>query len=327
MQINLSSILIKIKKTAKEIKNLSNTVAALKDDFHELKHRLKILQDASVLEAEKSILLDEKINELSMSTLSKMNRFEFLEDLVHELKNTRKIIAVNNQENLADDSALSPIWSNNHEFDRFYIEFENRFRGDENLIYKRLKTDHLKRFKKDKNPVLDIGCGRGEFLQLLKDHGIDAVGVDLNSSMINRCKKKGLEAIAGNAVDYMLSSKKRKFSAITGFHIVEHIPHEDLMRLFEACYSALNRGGFVLFETPNPENLIVGACQFYYDPSHLKPIPPQVLKFMLEFVGFRAEIIRLHPLKTDFEAQDKNLEEVYKYLFGAMDYAVLGFKD
>jgi O-antigen chain-terminating methyltransferase len=224
------------------------------------------------------------------------------------------------------ERTTSSLLANNHSFDKFYIEFENKFRGNEELIYDRQKNDHLKRFKNIQGKVLDIGCGRGEFLKLMKDNEIKAVGIDLNENMVKRCQDQGFEAVFGDAVEYLEKSKPNSLGAITGFHIVEHIPFEDLMELFESCYRATARGGFVLFETPNPENLIVGSCQFYYDPSHLRPIPPAVLQFMLEFVGFKAEIVRLHPIKQDSSHEDPVVQELSHQVFGPMDYAVVAKK-
>ncbi len=225
--------------------------------------------------------------------------------------------------------------SNNNFFrerrlDDFYINFEDRFRGSEKEVAERQKI-YLPRLMKvsplNKSPIVDIGCGRGEFLQLLEREKLPAIGVDINDEMIKRAGEKGLEVINSDAIKYLRNRRPNSISAITGFHIVEHIPFNDLLGLFEASFNSLKNGGIVIFETPNPENLVVGSCNFYNDPSHLKPIPPEVLKFALESIGFvDAEILRLHPIKKKLETSDPIVKEIAEKLFGPQDYAVIATK-
>lgn len=226
-----------------------------------------------------------------------------------------------------DDKA--ELFAEDHLLDVFYTKFEDRFRGTEDMIKGRLK-EYLPYFKQSKldfkkYPVLDIGTGRGELLQLLKENKLNALGIDINVDMIERCKKKGLKAIQGDAVTFLQDSKPSTFGAITGFHIVEHIPFNILLRLFSAAHSSLVENGFVLFETPNPENIIVGSCGFYMDPSHLNPLPPELLAFALETCGFRTvEIRRIHPVK---HSDHKRVpEEFINRFYGPRDYAVVGYK-
>lgn len=225
-----------------------------------------------------------------------------------------------------DDEAL---FADDHILDTFYINFEDHFRGSEEMITKRLEEylpdfeDTKVNFKK--TPVLDIGSGRGEFLQLLSNHRISAVGLDINHNMVERSVKKGLKAVQGDALTHLKDSKSQSYGAITGFHIVEHIPFNTLLRIFTNAYRCLAQDGFVLFETPNPENIIVGSAAFYTDPSHLNPIPPDLLAFALETCGFRdVEIRRLHPV--DGKDVTGLPEEVAGRFYGPRDYAVIGYK-
>ena len=221
------------------------------------------------------------------------------------------------------------LFANDHIMDSFYANFEDRFRGSESVIMKRLEF-YLPYFDKskldfDKYPVLDIGSGRGEFIQLLKKNGINSIGLDINHDMVERSKNKGLKAVRDDALTYLQSSGTQKFSAITGFHIVEHIPFNDLLRIFQASHRALVIGGFVIFETPNPENLIVGSTTFYMDPSHLHPLPPLLLAFALENCGFRdVEIKRLH--QDPLMSKSKVGKDVADLIYGPRDYAVIGYK-
>ncbi len=222
------------------------------------------------------------------------------------------------------------LFANDHLMDKFYTGFEDRFRGAEDVIETRLE-DYLPYFKESsvdftKNVVLDIGSGRGEFISLLKKNGIKALGLDINFDMVERSNKKGLPAEQGDAVEYLQKTKPGSLGAITGFHIVEHIPFALLMRLFTYAYRALAEGGFVIFETPNPENVVVGSSTFRLDPSHLNPLPPDLLSFTLETCGFKkVEILRLHP-DENFDKFPELPEQVRNRLFGPRDYAVVAYK-
>ena len=143
--------------------------------------------------------------------------------------------------------------------------------------------------------------------------------------MVERSKQKSLQAVQGDALAYLQAAESQSYGAVTGFHIVEHIPFNTLLRIFKAAHRALVKDGFVIFETPNPENLIVGSTIFYMDPSHLHPLPPVLLAFALETCGFKnIEIKRLHP---DADKKTDGLdEEVANLLFGPRDYAVIAYK-
>lgn len=220
------------------------------------------------------------------------------------------------------------LFANNHLLDVFYTRFEDRFKDTKETkrLYKQYKDQFLKSkvdFKK--YPVLDIGCGRGEFLEYMKEIGINAIGVDINTDMVERANKRGFSVAQGDAETYLEGVPVRSLGAITGFHLVEHIPFQNLLGIFTAAHTALVPGGFVLFETPNPENILVATNSFYFDPSHLKPIPPGLLAFALEVCGFKdIEIIRSYPVPA--KNKDSVDSEVLKHFYGPRNYAVIGYK-
>jgi O-antigen chain-terminating methyltransferase len=221
-----------------------------------------------------------------------------------------------------------------HLLDNFYIDFENNFRGKESDVKKRLKiyVPYIKQAGTNftKYPVLDIGCGRGEFLELLKEEGIEAIGLDLNRAMIELNNKKGLKVVEQDALSYLSKLKTGSLSAITGFHIVEHIVFDELVRIADECFRVLRPGGVLIFETPNPENLVVGTSNFYLDPSHLHPLPPDLLSFSIKARGFSIlEVLRLHPLKESYyplNSKNEAMNEVLNSYFGPQDYCVIGKK-
>lgn len=213
-----------------------------------------------------------------------------------------------------------------------YLEFEASFRGSREMIRERLKAN-LGYFRDNaalfSDPVLDLGCGRGEWLQLLKEENIPAIGVDSNTAMIQCCTDAGLEAYVGDALQYLAALPAHSLGGLTAFHIIEHLPLDVFIRLIDEARRVVRPGGVVLFETPNPENLIVGACNFYIDPTHRNPLPPALVGFLLKARGFeRVEIDRRHPgdpsllLKGNDEAITGPLNRL---LFGAQDYAAIGY--
>ncbi|MDO8592008.1 MAG: methyltransferase domain-containing protein [bacterium] len=228
---------------------------------------------------------------------------------------------------------LVHTFADDHLLDKFYIEFENKFRGPEDVIQERQKVylPYLKGAKLSykKFPILDIGCGRGELLELFHAQGLRAIGIDINGAMVKRASDKGLEAYEKSAQDYLANTPSGSLSAITGMHIVEHIPFPELVRIFSECYRSLRPGGLAIFETPNPETLLVGSYSFYLDPSHLHPLPPELLSFTLEFCGFhKTKILRLHPFKeTSPQKSNKpEIDEINQKLYGSLDYAVIAYK-
>lgn len=216
--------------------------------------------------------------------------------------------------------------------DNFYAEFEDAFRGDCESISRRLKVylPYFKNLNKSESlPVLDVGCGRGEWMGILTDYGIKTIGIDLNIGMVDKCMRLGFNVKCGDAIKYLQEQPEGSIAAITGFHIIEHLSFEQLLALFDSALQALSPGGFVIFETPNPENILVGSCNFYYDPTHNHPIVPAVAEFIARQRGFAsAEILRLHPYPGDhhFNEDSEMAKRLNKLLYGSQDYAILAWK-
>ncbi|MFA7184608.1 MAG: methyltransferase domain-containing protein, partial [Victivallales bacterium] len=186
-----------------------------------------------------------------------------------------------------------------HLFDAMYVNFEDRFRGAREDIKDRVKVylPYVRQAVEATGnlPVLDVGCGRGEWLELLGENDIEARGLDLNRVMVSECRELGLDAREADVIDHLKGLKAGCLSVISGFHIVEHLPLKTVIALFDEALRVLKPGGIVIFETPNPENLLVGACGFYTDPTHKRPIPPVTLSYLVEARGFmNVEVLRLN---------------------------------
>jgi glycosyltransferase involved in cell wall biosynthesis/SAM-dependent methyltransferase len=189
---------------------------------------------------------------------------------------------------------------------RFYRAFEDRFRGSRELISERLKVylPYLRLISRQPNNnnalAIDLGCGRGEWLELLKEEGFSAHGVDLDDGMLEACKELGLTAEKKDALLALEAMPAESQSLVSGFHIAEHLPFHILLSLISESLRVLKPGGLLILETPNSENLSVGTNSFYLDPSHERPIPQGLLAFLAEFAGYhRVKVMRLsHELRV-----------------------------
>lgn len=211
----------------------------------------------------------------------------------------------------------------------FYHAFQNRYRGSRELVKSRLRVylpfvESLCSFYLDAKAI-DLGCGRGEWLELLKASGFDAQGVDLDDIQLASCRELGLNVHAYDAVSFLKKMSDSSQVVITGFHIVEHIPFPDLQELVQEALRILKPGGLLILETPNPENIVTGTTNFYIDPTHKHPIPPQLLSFLPEYYGFKkVKILRLQEPAELFNRKFLNLLDVLNGV--SPDYSVVAQK-
>jgi len=207
----------------------------------------------------------------------------------------------------------------------FYTAFEDRYRGSTDLVQKRLAVyEPLARAVG--GPVLDLGCGRGEWLTLLRSWAIPARGVDLETSMVTLCQAQGHEVACTDAISALRAYTDASLSLVSALHLVEHLPFETLNTLMRESLRVLRPGGVLLLETPNAENLLVGAHEFYTDPTHQRPIPANLLRFLPEHHGFgRVEMLRLHELLDEQQRLDAGLLGALAGV--SMDYAVIAMAD
>ncbi|HLG86467.1 MAG TPA: methyltransferase domain-containing protein [Alphaproteobacteria bacterium] len=219
-----------------------------------------------------------------------------------------------------------------HMLDRLYLMIEDRFRGTRADIKsrQRIYVEDARRAADGAvdQPLVDLGCGRGEWLELLRDEGLPGLGVDMNDTMIEKCREVGLEVVQSEALDFLRARPPASVSAITGFHIIEHMPFAAMIALVDEALRALRPGGLLLFETPNPENILVSTHNFYMDPTHLRPLPSILVSALLEARGFvRVEVRDLHPHPNAANWYDPEvLNDFNRRFYGPQDYAVLAWK-
>lgn len=219
-------------------------------------------------------------------------------------------------------------------FARFYLAFENQFRGTREQIAAKHAPylGHVSAAleKSGVTAWLDLGCGRGEWLEMLRGQGAAARGVDDNPAMLATCRERGLEVVSADALDYLSAQPAGSLAGVSAFHLIEHLPYRTMLAFFDAAYAALAPGGRLIIETPNPQNVSVGACNFYMDLTHQKPIPPMTAEFIARHAGFgQVEILRLHPSPRHAERDTLPTvtdREYCEMFYGPQDYAVVATK-
>jgi O-antigen chain-terminating methyltransferase len=206
-----------------------------------------------------------------------------------------------------------------------YTRFAERFRGTEQEV-KAGQRSYLPYFE-GRGSVLDIGCGRGEFLETMRDAGIPAVGIDLSEEAVAACKAKGLDAHAADLFEYLTAVPESSLDGIFCSQVVEHIPAARLPEMITLCASRLSLNGVIALETPNPECLAIFATYFYLDPTHVRPVPAQLLRFYLEEAGMAIlEVKKLSPAVESMPSVAELPEEFRNAFFGGLDYAVIAKK-
>jgi O-antigen chain-terminating methyltransferase len=212
----------------------------------------------------------------------------------------------------------------------FYRAFEDRHRGSRALIKSRVRVYlpflyPLKVLYPD-TPVLDLGCGRGEWLELLGEEGFTAHGVDQDAGMLSACTELGLSVEQGDALEALRKLPDASQMVVSGFHIAEHVPFPMLQEMVQEALRVLKPAGLLILETPNAENLVVGSSSFYLDPTHQRPLPPLLLSFLTEYTGFlRNKILRLQE-SPQLAAGDAPVSLIQVLAGVSPDYAVVAQK-
>ena len=213
--------------------------------------------------------------------------------------------------------------------DNFYRSFEDVYRGSRELIKDRLLVywpfvePLLKIYPGGR--AIDLGCGRGEWLELLTHAGFKAKGVDLDEGMLHACHEFGLDVEHLDILSALKELPDKSQLIVSAFHVVEHIGFQQLQTLVQEALRVLKPGGVLILETPNPENIVVATRNFYLDPTHERPIPSLLLSFLADFYGFpRVKTLFLQESKELREGGEVSLMDV---LEGASpDYSVVAQK-
>lgn len=219
--------------------------------------------------------------------------------------------------------------------DAFYSALQAHFRTDSARM-----EDHFRQYLPHlvaaragtaDRPIIDLGCGNGEFLDLLKGQGLEAVGYDSSPAAITDCRRRNLVSERGELLEVLSQRPNASAGAISLMHVAEHLPPSLLRSVIKEAARVLARGGLLIIETPNPENLTVGVINFRLDPTHQQPIPPQYLQFVLSHYGYEGiRLLRLSPWPRSRLFVIRACRRLLNYIlplerfFGHQDYAVLG---
>ncbi|WP_292470423.1 methionine biosynthesis protein MetW [Methanolobus sp.] len=291
------------------------------------------------------IVLDGQIDQLRFEVNNEVK--DQIHQLQHEFDNRiRRIESQMNKdiEHLQSQIDLmksSNIYDNLEALGINYFQFENNFRGSSDDIKER-QSKFINYFKGCSN-VLDIGCGRGEFLTLLKEQGIGGKGIDVDAAMIGHCVSKGLDVDQKDAIMYLESLDDEALDGVFIDQVVEHLEPVYLIRLLTLCAHKMQPGSYIIAETVNPLSF-TSFANFYIDLTHIKPVHPATLNYLLESCGFKErETIFISPVpqeerlkkidlsdSTGFETRElmeafnNNIEMLNNILYGAQDYAIIG---
>lgn len=211
------------------------------------------------------------------------------------------------------------------EVDIDWLRFADSFRGPEEKIREQQQF-YVDRFRGAAS-VLDLGCGRGEFLEVMREAGIPARGLDLSAECVNRCRNKGLDAELADVFPYLETTGESSLAAVHCAQVVEHLRPAELPKLIRLLAAKMKSRALVAIETPNPECLAILATHFYLDPTHVRPVPPALLAFYLKESGFNEiEVVPMNPAEETLPAVKDLPESVRKQFFGGMDYAIFARK-
>ncbi len=221
--------------------------------------------------------------------------------------------------------------------DSLYAAFENRFRGSREELRERL-LPYVELFA-GQAPVLDLGCGRGEFLELLREAGVEARGVDLNARFAQDCRSRGLDVVSADLLAHVRDAADASLGGIFAAQVVEHLPPAVLLEALGECHRALRRGGLMVLETVNPRSVVGLLEVFNRDLTHQKPLHPETLSFLAAAKGFseiRVELRspveptdRLQPIPhpglppASASVLNENVARLNALLFGPREYALV----
>jgi len=218
------------------------------------------------------------------------------------------------------------------EMDALLAAMHEQFRGPREQIVERLRVylPFLERAAAatGARTLLDVGCGRGELLSVTRDAGWQARGVDTNAALLAACRAEALQVIEEDALVYLASCPTASVAVVAAVHVIEHLPFERFVALIDEAIRVLRPGGLLLLETPNPQNVLVGAATFFADPTHRRPLPSPVVAFVVEARGLRGiDVLPLHPVAGYTHASSADAADGLKeYFQGPRDYAVLAWK-
>jgi O-antigen chain-terminating methyltransferase len=323
-------------RQAEQEERLARLLAALVEYAQRVEPMMDVRDEARVAEAptDAQLLLAEferRIEALRQRVDGLLTLRERLELVSEELRALRGTLAA------AAPPAAVAARAERSADDAGYTAFENCFRGSREAI-RAQQADYVDLFR-GLEPVVDLGCGRGEFLQSLREAGLAARGVEGNANVVRECREKGLDVVEGDLVAFLREQEAGSLGGVFAAQVVEHLPPAVLQGLLAAAHSALRPGGLLVLETVNAASALAFLDVFIRDLTHQRPLHPDTLRFLAAAAGFVEariewrspvpEDVRLHtapsgtlapPLAQVF---NENVARLNALLFAPLDYALV----
>ncbi len=223
-----------------------------------------------------------------------------------------------------------------------YLLLENRFRGSEEIIRKRV-TQYADILGGATAPIVEIGSGRGELLDVFRDREIEAYGVDIDAAMTALCRQKGHNVVDGDGIEHLASKENRSIGGVIAVQVVEHLQREQLERFFRVCAEKIVVGGSLIVETINPQSLLALSSNYFRDPTHVWPLHPDTLSYQMELSGLTVREVRMQsPVPREAQLKElsigeflapseismvrsinRAIQQLNGLLYGHQDYAII----
>lgn len=326
-------------------KNLHNEINVIKDKIqdvdhltNEFKNQIEVLEQNNQLKSQE---LERQVAHVIAQNEMFRQQNEMFRQQNEILKQQNNVLSARcrrierhlKQQNISVTDS-NYVAGEQEKIDFDYFLFEEQYRGSEETIRERLKV-YLPYFE-GRNNVLDIGCGRGEFLELLKENNVKAKGIEIDEEMLLVCAEKGLEVENVDAIAYLESLEDHSLGGIILTQVIEHLTPNYLIKLMKLAYQKLENGAYVIAETINPQSLIVFTEAYFMDLSHIKMVHPLTIKFILETEGFRnVDLKYLSPVDEELRIPmvegmpnefNTAVEKLNNVVYGCRDYAAIGRK-
>jgi O-antigen chain-terminating methyltransferase len=306
-----------------------------RDEFEEIRKKTETALEKLNQTAK---TLNDGFDELSRETeQSELNILRFIKNSGSRAEANKQTAVDDSKQSRGESKAESSAQKTVYQGIDYFV-FENHFRGSRKCIRKAMEQ-YIPYFA-GRTQIIDLGCGRGEFLELLKQNQIEATGVDIYREFVDYCQMKGLSALTDDAVAYVSNLPDDSVGGLFASQLAEHLETDRLVSLCGAAYQKLQPGCCFILETPNPTSLAIYTNGFYVDPTHVKPVHPKTLEYFLRQAGFKhTETLFTENSKPDYRLplldgeHIGNLSEfndgvnaLSDILFGSQDYAVIARK-
>jgi O-antigen chain-terminating methyltransferase len=242
----------------------------------------------------------------------------------------------------SNDSAMEAPRNPSAKVDLSYLLLENRYRGSREEIKNRMSF-YPQFFLNSPGTVLEIGGGRGELQEALKEKGVNCYSVDLDQGMVDEARSHGIDARQGDGIAHLEGLADSSLGGLIACQVIEHLDQPTLKRLVQACTRKIKPGGKIVFETINTDSMVALSKNYFRDPTHVFPLHPETMRFMLELCGLKVrEIHLLSPFSPEatleeikvneymsprwamtIETLNKNIRRLNSLMFGHQDYCII----